>query len=120
MTTAPRSGLPGWARKLIGYGIFVAIAAGFGIYASYTNAKDAAVGECLQGQSGKADSYKRADCTKPEASFKVAGIVEDQSEFTVQLGLSNVCEPFPTAKSVYWEGKKGGKGRVLCLEPVTH
>jgi hypothetical protein len=78
----------------------------------------AEVGNCIT-ESADANDMKIVDCSKPEAAFKVAGVVDDKTKAEAETS----CEPFPTAESYLfqWEGNDTPtdttKGQVLCLEP---
>lgn len=76
------------------------------------NASTAKVGDCMK-QTGE-NSLQVVKCDDPKASFKVVGKVEDKSETDAQF---SACDPFAAQKpdSVYWEGKSGKTGYVLCL-----
>jgi hypothetical protein len=76
----------------------------------------AEVGSCLTGQS--ADALKTVDCGEPTAEHKVVGKLDGWSEADFEAS-DNPCPAFPTAENFYWEGKKGGVGYVLCLEPIA-
>jgi hypothetical protein len=100
-------------------GAVVVIAAiGGGVwYLNSTAAASAQVGECLSGTD--ADSLAQADCGSPEATFKVVGRIEDQTEIAADL---NGCSEFDTATTNYWQGSSGrganATGTLLCLEPL--
>ena len=78
----------------------------------------AKVGDCIT-ETADANDMKIVDCTKPEAKFKVAGVVDNKTKAEAETS----CEPFPTAESYLfqWEGNAAvtdtTKGQVLCLEP---
>lgn len=78
----------------------------------------AKVGDCIT-ETADANDMKIVDCSKPEAAFKVAGVVDDKTKAEAETS----CEPYPTAESYLfqWEGSAAAtdttKGQVLCLEP---
>lgn len=82
------------------------------------DATKAEVGDCITDTQDPNDS-KIVDCSKPEAAFKVVGIVDDKT----QAEADKSCEPYPTAEKYMfqWEGSSTAtdttKGQVLCLEP---
>jgi hypothetical protein len=81
-----------------------------------TNAK---VGTCLTGDSinQKGDksqqvNLKDVSCSNKDAKYKVVGRVEKKKETEA---TDEVCNPYPDADFIYWEGPKGKTGVVLCL-----
>ena len=78
----------------------------------------AKVGDCIT-ESANANDMKIVDCSKPEAAFKVAGVVDDKTKAEAETS----CEAYPSAQSYLfqWEGRAQPtdttKGQVLCLEP---
>jgi hypothetical protein len=81
-------------------------------WATRHNASTAKVGDCMK-QTGT-DSLEVVKCDDPKAVFKVVGKVEDKTQVQAQF---SACDPFEAQKpeSVYWQGKQGGTGYVLCL-----
>jgi hypothetical protein len=73
-----------------------------------------AVGDCMVGQS--ADDLKKIDCSDPKAEWKVVGRVGGKTE--AESTVETTCSPWPDADTLYWEGRKGEKGYVLCLAPL--
>lgn len=75
----------------------------------------AQVGDCINNAADPND-MKLVDCAKPEAAFKIVGIVDDKTQTEAEVA----CESFATAESFLfqWEGtlKADTKGQVLCLE----
>jgi hypothetical protein len=120
-----KGGVGKWIAAIVGLIIVIAIVAvvrfGLGeIMAFITDdTTKAKAGDCIT-ESANANDMKIVDCGKPEAAFKVAGVVEDKA----QAEAKTSCEPFPTAESYLfqWEGSKEATdttvGRVLCLEPI--
>ncbi|MCB0911155.1 MAG: hypothetical protein KDB60_05995 [Propionibacteriaceae bacterium] len=74
---------------------------------------DAKVGDCLV-PDGK-DAVKSVQCDDPSASYQVVQIFENQVEPT---DFTNPCNDVAEADASYWEGKRGGTGRVLCLRKL--
>jgi hypothetical protein len=76
----------------------------------------AKAGDCVTA-SDDAKNTKIVDCSKPEAAFKVSGVVDDKTRAEAEA----VCQAFPAAERYLfrWEGdlKDDTKGQVLCLEP---
>lgn len=110
----------GIVKRIIGAVVVFAVIGIGGIAWNYLSGapETAKVGDCLSGQS--AEALKTVDCTDAAAEHKVVGKVEDktEAEFDSDDELS-VCSAYPTTQTGYWEGTKGGKGYVLCLEPVS-
>jgi hypothetical protein len=83
-------------------------------------AGSADVGDCLAGKgidSGN-DRFQKADlevveCSDSEARYKVVGKVENKTQTEA---VDAVCEPFTGAELIYWEGRQGEEGTVLCLQ----
>lgn len=106
-------------RRLVGaIVVFVVIGIGGVAWARLSDAPETArIGDCLAGRT--ADSLRTIDCTNPAAAHKVVGRIEDRTEAEVTANdVTQLCAAYPTARSVYWEGRKGGKGYLLCLEPL--
>lgn len=106
-------------RRLVGaIVVFVVIGIGGAAWAYLSNAPETArVGDCLAGTT--ADSLRTIDCTNPAAAHKVVGRIEDKTESEAATNdVAQLCSVHPAARSAYWEGRKGGKGYVLCLEPL--
>jgi hypothetical protein len=113
-----------WIATILGVIIVIAIVAvvrfGLGEITAFLtgDTTKAKVGDCIT-ENANANDMKIVDCTKPEAAFKVAGVVDDKTQAEAETS----CEPFPTAESYLfqWEGseqpKDDTKGQVLCLEP---
>jgi hypothetical protein len=53
-------------------------------------------------------------CDDASATYKVVGRVDDKTEVEASL---DACDAFVSqgATQVYWQGKSGAKGLVLCL-----
>lgn len=107
-------------KRLIGVAVVFGVITIGGIAWAYLSGapETAKVGDCLSGQS--AEELKTVDCGDPAAAHKVAGKIEDKTE--VEFNVSDVetlCSAYPNTQNAYWEGEKGGKGYVLCLEPVS-
>ncbi|GAB2870797.1 hypothetical protein GCM10027176_85670 [Actinoallomurus bryophytorum] len=96
---------------LIVVGIVVAALASSG-----SNPDSAAVNDCVTKPNN--DSIKVVGCTSGDAALKVVGKVENKTQADVSLDSAGICKPFPTATSVYWKGKIGKAGYVLCLAPL--
>lgn len=107
----------GIVKRIIGaVVVFAVISIGGLIYKNVTGAPETAkVGDCLSGQA--ADEIKTIDCTDAAAAHKIVGKVEDKTEAEFKSD-EQICSAYPTTENAYWEGTKGGKGYVLCLEPV--
>jgi hypothetical protein len=106
-----RSGSP--KRTLITLAVLAVLviaAIGAGIYFNRDAASSAKVGDCMK-QEG-ANELTVVKCDDAAAEFKVVGRVEDKSQ---SEATASACDAFATAEQVYWEGKQGEKGLVLCL-----
>ncbi len=57
-------------------------------------------------------------CDDRDADFKVVGRVADKTEIEATI---NACVPFAEqgADHVYWQGKSGKRGVVLCLTTLA-
>ncbi|MGK3201746.1 LppU/SCO3897 family protein [Amycolatopsis sp. MEPSY49] len=78
--------------------------------ATRSNGENAQAGNCVT-ESG--DNYvKIVDCGAPEATLKVVARVEDKTRIEAQI---SACTPYPDADQVFWQGKEGETGVVLCL-----
>lgn len=118
-TLARTLGSSGIVRRLIGAVVVFAVVSVGGIAWAYLSdaPETAEIGDCLTGRT--ADSLRTVDCADPAAAYRVVGKVEDRTEAEfVASDVARLCAAQPTARNAYWEGKKGGKGYVLCLEPV--
>ncbi|GAB3167232.1 LppU/SCO3897 family protein [Amycolatopsis sp. NPDC004378] len=78
--------------------------------ATRSNGENAQVGNCVT-ESGE-NYVKIVDCGTPEATLKVVARVEDKTQTEAQI---SACTPYPDADQVFWEGKEGETGVVLCL-----
>ena len=98
-------------RNVIVVAVILAIL-GVVLYLARNNAANAEVGDCMK-QTGP-NSLEQVKCDDSQAKFKVVGRVEGkrQSEATI-----SACDAYKSqgAEQVYWEGKSGGTGFVLCL-----
>ncbi|MGW3963475.1 LppU/SCO3897 family protein [Amycolatopsis sp. NPDC005003] len=119
---APPLGLPAKKRSglklALGIGIplvFLVIVVVAGLASSFT-AKSTNVGDCLKGNTEKADSVTSVACG-PEADYKIVGKLPDQSQVAMSFGG---CDQFPAATAAYWEGTEVAKGTLFCLEDVKH
>lgn len=119
-----KGGIGKWIAAVVGVIIVVAIVAvvrfGIGEITAFLtgDTTKAKVGDCIT-ESQDANDMKIVDCTKPEAAYKVAGVVDDKTQAEAETS----CEPYPTAESYLfqWEGRETPtdttRGQVLCLEP---
>jgi hypothetical protein len=76
---------------------------------------NASVGECLGGTTSTeldADKMTKVDCGSAEAKFKVVGRIEDKTSAEREASCEGVAE----TDFVFWTGREGGKGTVLCLQ----
>ena len=78
--------------------------------ATRSNGENAQVGNCVT-ESGE-NYVKIVDCGTPEATLKVVARVEDKTQIEARI---SPCTPYPDADQVFWQGKEGETGVVLCL-----
>jgi hypothetical protein len=105
----------GKRRQVVVLVVFLILAAGcfagawFFTRSSPTNAN---VGDCVK-QTGT-DSLSIVKCDDPDAAYKVVGRVDGKTQVEATL---DACEPYVSqgAQQVYWQGKQGETGLVLCL-----
>lgn len=77
-------------------------------------AASATVGDCVA-LTGS-ESIKVVSCDDGDADFKVVGRIAEKTEIEATI---SECVPFPDADHVYWQGKSGMRGVVLCLTTVS-
>lgn len=111
-TAQPRRGK---RRQVVVLVVLLVLAAGcFGAAWFFTRsaATNANVGDCVK-QTGS-DSLSIVKCDDPSAAFKVVGRVDGKTQVEATL---DACEPYVSAGAtqVYWQGKEGETGLVLCL-----
>jgi hypothetical protein len=83
--------------------------------------QNASVGDCLPASIETAADVSAIDkvpCDSAEATTKIVGIVENRDAEDLQTDAA-LCTEFATAKSKFWVGEPGKKGKVFCLEPVV-
>ncbi|MEA5361595.1 hypothetical protein VA596_18775 [Amycolatopsis sp., V23-08] len=78
--------------------------------ATRSNGENAQVGNCVT-ESGE-NYVKIVDCGDSAATLKVVARVEDKTQTEAQV---SACNAYPDADQVFWEGKEGETGVVLCL-----
>lgn len=106
-------------RRIIALGVLALIVLGIvalALASSGSNPDSAAVNDCVTKPNN--DSIKVVDCGSGDAALKVAGKVENKTQVDVSLNSAEICKPFPKTTNVYWKGKIGKPGYVLCLAPV--
>jgi hypothetical protein len=120
----PQSGMPGPAqppavpkkskrRQKIVLTIFlvvVAVLLALVWVATRSNGENAQVGNCVT-ESGE-NYVKIVDCGAAEATLKVVARVEGKTQSEARV---SACNAYPDADQVFWEGKEGQPGVVLCL-----
>src|SRR6266545_1443569 len=88
-----------------------------------TDPTNARVGDCLAGQTmdsstaEEVSDIKIVPCTAADAKYKVVGIVAGKTEAQFKVD-DHLCDAYPSAVSVLWQGRTGGAGSVLCLAAV--
>ena len=93
--------------------VFLLVVLGFiaaALYFSKDNGENAQVGNCVT-ESGS-NSVKIVDCGDASATLKVVGRVENKTESEAR---GTACDAYPDAEQVFWTGKAGEAGMVLCL-----
>jgi len=106
----------GVLRVVIGL-VVLLVAVGVYFFFNKDDASNAKAGDCLAGTSTtelKAKDLKIVDCTAGDANFKVLQRVDDKL-----YGESDAACTDPATLYVFWTGKDGAKGTVLCLASVT-
>ena len=85
-------------------------------YFTRSNADNAKVGDCVAAPGE--NSVKIVACDDPTAAFKVVGRVQDKTQ---SEALIDACAPYQSlgADQVYWQGKAGQTGLVLCLASLN-
>jgi hypothetical protein len=78
--------------------------------ATRDNGENAQVGNCVT-ESGS-NYVKIVDCGADNATLKVVARVEGKTQTEAQV---SACTAYPDAEQVFWEGKEGQTGVVLCL-----
>jgi len=89
-------------------------------------AKTAAVGECVVDTNAPGQASAPADsddvklrvvpCDGSQAAYKVVGVVNNKLQS--EADTDGVCDQYPDADVVYWEGYAGRAGLVLCLQDL--
>jgi hypothetical protein len=102
--------------------IVAAVAAVVAIFVTQNKVADAKVGDCVPKSVITSTKHnatmKTVDCTAPDASHRVAGVVENKTEADYNADPDGkVCDPFPNTDWVLWISTKNS-GRILCLEPL--
>ena len=123
VTPAPapaKGGGKGAIGRIVGIVVVVLVLfVGGIIWRTVTGAPSTAkVGDCVSGSVSNANETKVVDCTDAKATGKVVGKVEDKTEAEFQSNTEEICKPYPTAETAFWEGNSGKKGYVLCLAPA--
>lgn len=107
-------------RKLAGVAITLVVVIVVGtIWSAVTGDPSVAnTGDCLVGESS--DDIKVVGCDDAKAQWKVLDEVEGVTEAEFDAAAENYtgCSAHPTVEAWFWSGSKGGKGDVLCLEPI--
>lgn len=101
--------------RLVVVGVLIVVAVVAGIVGT-TVAERAKVGDCLA-HSGS-DDVKKVECTDPLAEYRVVSIYENIERPIGNVASMNKCFYADHTDSSFWEGRSGGKGRLLCLDKV--
>jgi len=105
----------GKRRQLIILGVFLFLVAGCfagAFYFTQSNPDNAKVGDCMK--STGENSLTIVKCDDAAAQYRVVGRVDGKSETEATI---DACDPYvgQGAVQVYWQGKEGQSGLVLCL-----
>jgi hypothetical protein len=109
--------LLGGAGGIVAIALIVILGGAVWFFTVRNSAANADVGQCLAGTTPselKADKLKIVDCGSEEAGFKVVGRVDDKK---LEEG-QQACEQYSDSEFVFWSGKDGESGTVLCLAQV--
>jgi len=109
---APAKKKGGVLRIVIGV-VVLLVALGAFYFFNRNDATKAKTGDCLAGTSTtelKAENLKIVDCTSADATFKVVQRVDDKLSTESDASCTD-----PATLYVFWSGKQGEKGTVLCL-----
>jgi hypothetical protein len=110
---APKKKGGGLVRVVVSLVVLAALAAG-GWWFSRKDAVNAQVGNCLAGttpQELNPNNLKIVDCSQSDAGFKVVERIEGKTETEADSSCAQSSEP----RWVFWSGKSGQAGTVLCL-----
>jgi hypothetical protein len=88
---------------------------GAALYLARNNVANAVVGDCLK--SDASGSLERVGCADPAATFTVIGKIEGKRQGET---VPSLCDGFRDrgAEQLYWLGRMGKRGTVLCLAPM--
>ncbi|UOZ04722.1 hypothetical protein [Amycolatopsis sp. WQ 127309] len=108
----PKAKNPKRRQKIVLTVFLIVVAAIFALVwvATRSNGENAQVGNCVT-ESGE-NYVKIVDCGDSTATLKVVARVEDKTQTEAQV---SACSAYPDADQVFWEGKEGETGVVLCL-----
>ncbi|GAB4049348.1 LppU/SCO3897 family protein [Catellatospora paridis] len=114
-----KSAAAGVGKKILGYGVGLAVVAGGGLAWQYLSGDlaIAKVGDCVNNFT-VVDDAKVVDCASADAANKVVGVIDGVSESDFDAKQQTLCEAYPTWEQIVWIGKKGGNGDSWCLEPI--
>jgi len=113
---APAKKSSGVVKKVVRWVALVAVVGiGTFVFRHLTgDPETASAGDCMAGRT--ANALKVVECSDPKAEWKVAGKLNGKTE--AQADSNSVCAAYPDTEMSFWSGRSGGKGYVLCLEPV--
>jgi hypothetical protein len=85
------------------------------------NLNNANVGTCVnadQSLNRSSDRFENVklevvSCADANADYKVVGRVENKTQ--AEANANTICDAFPDASFVYWQGRQNQRGTVLCL-----
>jgi hypothetical protein len=94
--------------------VLSAVGVGGWLYTTRNAAGSAQVGDCLAGTTPEqldASKLKKVDCTASDAPFKVVERIPNKTESEA----NSACTESTEDRWVFWTGKTGQTGTVLCL-----
>ncbi|MEV4414426.1 hypothetical protein [Catellatospora sp. NPDC049609] len=109
----------GIGKKILGYGLAAAVVFGGGLAYKYLSGDTeiAKAGDCIT-DAADADDMKVVGCDKPEAKYKVLGVLEDVSQ--TEADSDTGCGQWPATTDLFSIMEVGKtKGKFLCLGPVA-
>jgi len=82
-------------------------------YSDRPNADNAKVGDCMK-PTGEDRLYEIAKCDDTAALYRVVGRIDGKTHAEMTMHSCDLYIPQGVVK-VYWQGKEGKTGLILCL-----
>jgi hypothetical protein len=79
-------------------------------YSDRSNAHNAKVGDCMGPAEG--NLYAVAPCDGASTMYRVVGRIDGKTKSEMTM---DSCDAYQGAVKVYWQGKEGQTGLILCL-----